>query len=98
MTETNDTQASLRAQAVERLRKKRDLTAHVLVYVLVNAVLWTIWALTGAGFPWPAIVAAAWGVGLVMNTWDVSGRRPIGEAEVQREMRRLRQNETRRSA
>ena len=45
-----------------------------------------------AGSPSPAIVAAAWGVGLVMNVWDVYGRRPIGEAEVEREMQRLRRN------
>jgi 2TM domain len=84
------TDEELREAALERLKKKQDLRAHLLVYVLVNALLWTIWALTGTGFVWPAIVSAGWGVGLVMNVWDVYGRRPIGEADVQHEVERLR--------
>jgi uncharacterized ion transporter superfamily protein YfcC len=86
---TND---SLREEAIKRLRKKQDLNAHLLVFALVNAVVWTIWALTSTGFPWPAIVSAFWGVGLVMNIWEVYGRRPIGETDVQREIERLRRH------
>ena len=84
------TDEELRAAALQRLKRRQDLRAHLLVYGLVNAALWASWALTGAGFVWPAIVSAAWGVGLVMNVWEVYGRRPIGEAEVQREVERLR--------
>jgi hypothetical protein len=86
---TND---SLREEAIKRLRKKQDLNAHLLVFALVNAVVWTIWALTSTGFPWPAFVSAFWGVGLVMNIWEVYGRRPIGETDVQREIERLRRH------
>jgi hypothetical protein len=84
------TDDELRDAALERLKKKQDLRAHVLVYVLVNAALWAIWALTGGDFVWPAIVSAGWGIGLVMNVWEVYGRRPIGEADVQREVERMR--------
>jgi 2TM domain len=80
----------LRTQAIDRLKKRQDFHAHLLVYTLVSALLWTIWALTGASFPWPLIVMGGWGVGLVMNAWDVYARKPIGEAEVQREIERLR--------
>jgi hypothetical protein len=55
---------SLREEAVKNLKKKQDFHAHLLVYVLVNALLWGIWALTDA---WPALVSLGWGVGLVMN-------------------------------
>lgn len=50
---------STREQALERLRKRRDLGAHAIVYIVVNAALWAIWAVTGAGYPWPAWSAAA---------------------------------------
>ena len=43
----------LRDRAVASLRKKRDFHAHVMTYVLVNAVLVVIWAMTGAGYFWP---------------------------------------------
>lgn len=81
----------LREKAVDQLRKKQELRAHVLVFTLTNALLWVIWALTmPGGFAWPAIVTAGWSVGLVMNAWDVYGRRPFTEAQVQHEIDRLR--------
>jgi len=79
----------LRSQARGRLKKQQDLRAHLLVYILVNAVLWTIWAAIGMGFAWPAIVMAGWGVGLVMNAWDAYWRRPITDAAIDREAERL---------
>lgn len=80
-----------RDQALERLKKQQDLRAHVLVYLMVNALVWTIWALTDTGFPWPVFVTGGWGIGVVMNAWDAYWRRPITEAAVQREVERLRQ-------
>jgi len=79
----------VREQALERLKKKQDFRAHVLVYAMVNALAWTIWALTGAGFPWPVFVTGGWGIGVVMNAWDVYWRQPITEADVRREIERL---------
>ena len=58
---------------------------------MTNALVWTIWALTGAGFPWPAFVTGGWGIGVVMNAWEAYWRRPITEAAVQREIDHLRQ-------
>ncbi len=81
----------LRDAAVKQLRKKQDFHGHVLVFVLVNAVVWGIWALTSAGgFPWAALVTAGWGIGLVMNAWDVYGRRPFTEAQISAEVERIR--------
>jgi hypothetical protein len=80
----------LREVAVERLKKRQDFRAHLLVYTLVIALLWIIWALTGAAFPWPLIVMGGWGVGLIMNAYDVYGREPIREEDIQREVERLR--------
>jgi hypothetical protein len=83
---------SLREEAIKRLKKKQDLHAHLLVYLMVNALLWAIWALTNSGFAWPAIISLGWGIGLVMNIWEVYLRRPIGEREVRREIERLRRS------
>ena len=79
-----------RTQARKRLEKRRDFSAHAVTYVLVNAMLIGIWAITGAGYFWPAWVLLAWGVGLALNAWDVFFRRPITEADIQREVERSR--------
>jgi len=63
-----------RDRAVQRLKKRRDFRAHLLVYVLVNGFVVLIWA--------------AWGIGLVLNAWDVYWRREITEQDIRHEMER----------
>lgn len=79
----------LREEARARLKKKSDFHAHLLVYVLVNSFLVIIWAMTGAAFFWPVFPIVGWGIGVVMNGWDVY-RQPPTEDRVRREMDRLR--------
>ena len=78
----------LRKQARQRVQKRRDLGAHVVAFVVINLMLIGIWAISGAGYFWPAWVLLGWGVGLVLNIWDVYFRRPVTEADVEREMQR----------
>jgi hypothetical protein len=89
-TVTSDEETALRQQAFEQLKKRRDFLGHLVVYVVVNGAVWVIWLLTGSGYPWPAWVTGAWAIGLLLNAWDVFGRRPITEAEIRREIERLR--------
>ena len=86
----SEQETELRELAKQRLNKRRDLGAHIVAYVLVNAMLVSIWAMTGAGYFWPAWVLFGWGVGVVLNVWDVYFRRPVTEHDIQREIERLR--------
>jgi uncharacterized membrane protein len=89
MIEMTDVQEDeLREKAVTRLRKKREFGAHLLSYILVNAFLVTIWAVTGAGFPWPVFPLLGWGIGLVFHAWDVYRDEPT-EDQIRREITRL---------
>lgn len=82
--------ASLRERAVRRLKKKRDLQAHLLVYALVNTFLVVIWAATGVHFFWPVFFIVGWGIGLVMNVWDVYRSEEPTEERIREEMDHLR--------
>ncbi len=84
------TDEDLRKEAARRVHKRRDLGAHAVSYVVINAMLVGIWAISGAGYFWPAWVMLGWGVGLVLNVWDVYFRRPVTEHDIEREMQRLR--------
>jgi 2TM domain len=84
-----DKEDDLRGQAVTNLKKRRDLAAHLLVYLLVNGFIVVIWAVTSAGFFWPIFPMAGWGIGLVMNAWDVYRGDRFSEDSVRREMGRL---------
>lgn len=83
----------LRDQALRRLKKRRDLHTHIFAYVVINLVIWGVWLFVGmtshSWSPWPLWITLAWGVGLAFNAWDVYFRRPISEAELQREIDRL---------
>ena len=86
--ESEDSAVSEREQARKRLQDRRDFGGHLVAYVVVNAFLIGVWAMTGAGYFWPAWVLAGWGVGLVLHAWDVFFRRPITEADIDEEVRR----------
>ena len=76
------------AAARKRVQARRDLANHAIVYVVVNAFFVGVWWFTGADYFWPAWVIGGWGIGLALNAWEVLFRRPITEAEIEREMHR----------
>lgn len=73
-------------------KDREDLLGHIGAYIGVNAGLWSIFALTGAGFPWPIFVSLFWGIGLIADIVEKSrsgaNQRAI-EREVERERQRL---------
>ncbi len=77
-----------RARARKRVEAKRDFASHVVAFVVVNLFLVGIWLFTGAGYFWPAWVIGGWGVGLALHAWDLFGRRPVTEADIDAELRR----------
>src|SRR3954466_483470 len=80
---------ALRRQAVVQLRNRRDFRLHACAYVLVNALLIGIWAVTGGPF-WPIFPALGWGLGLLINAWVVFWRPAIDEDSIRSEVKRLR--------
>jgi hypothetical protein len=58
----------LRRQAEARVDRIEAFRIHLAIYVAVNALLWLIWAYTGATTnpPWPVFVTLGWGIGIVI--------------------------------
>ena len=74
-----------RRAAYKRVKARRDLGGHVVAYLIVNAFLVVVWWVNSPhGYFWPVWVLAGWGIGLLFNIWDVFGRRPITEQDVDR--------------
>lgn len=90
MTIDDTRDVALRERAVKRLKKRRDFYGHILVYLLVNSFLVVIWAVTTpGGFFWPVFPLVGWGIGVVMNAWDVYVADEVTEDKIQREMEHL---------
>jgi 2TM domain len=81
---------SIRDRALERIEKKQEFHAHLLAYVLVNAMLVGIWAVTGAGFFWPVFPLLGWGIGIGFQAWDTYRPGEPSEQQIQREIEHLR--------
>jgi hypothetical protein len=81
---------ALRELAFKRIKERRDFQGHLVTYLVVNAFLWAIWAMTSGlgGYPWPAWISLGWGIGVVLNWWNVT-RRPISADEVEQELHRI---------
>ena len=89
-TDVSTRETELRERAIKRLKKRHDFYGHVLVYLLVNAFFVVIWAVTiPGGFFWPIFPMVGWGIGVVMNAWDVYFAEDFGEEDIDREMQRL---------
>ena len=87
---------NVREEALAQVKRKREFKAAIAAYVVVNAALWLIWALSDErgdanGIPWPLWVTAFWGLGMVISAWNIYGQRPISESEIQEEMRKIQQ-------
>jgi hypothetical protein len=44
---------------------RRQLDPGVRTYLAVMALLWLVWLVTGAGYPWPVWPMLGWGIGVV---------------------------------
>lgn len=88
------TESELREAAIKRLKKKRELSSHLFVYVVVNIALWTIWIIDGAAngweFPWPVFPTFFWGLFVLGHANDIYRRNPLREDLVQKEIEQLR--------
>jgi hypothetical protein len=75
-----------------RAKARRDMSAQVLLFALVNVFLWLAWALTtGPEFSLaasPIWVTFGWGAIVALNAWSV--RHPkVTDADIERELRAL---------
>lgn len=87
---SDDTTA--RELAIKRLRQKQAFKGMLVTYVVINAFLWALWAMSGdrEGVPWPLWVTVGWGIGVLFSAWSTYGQKPITEEAVQQEMNRTR--------
>ena len=84
--ESAGTSADNRDQARKRLEKKSKFRGDLAAYVVINALLIVIWAVSGRGYFWPGWVLGGWAVFLALDAWSLYFRRPITEADIDREL------------
>ena len=77
--------------AVASLKRKHAFKQMLAAYVVINAFLVLVWAVSGGGEFWPIWVMGFWGIGVAFSAYAAYNRRDaISDHEVDREMTRLR--------
>jgi len=90
-TTGSDLDVVSRERAIKKLKKRRDFYGHLVVYAVVNSFLVAIWAVTDVhGFFWPIFPMLGWGIGVVLNAWDVYRNDSFSEEQIQREIQHQR--------
>jgi 2TM domain len=74
--------------ARKRIEKRRNLQGGLVAYLVINAFLVAVWAMTGGGYFWPAWIIGGWGAAMLLGLWDYL-RGPVTDADVEAELRRM---------
>ena len=88
------TEEEIYKKARKRVEEKKGLLIHAIIYVLVNALLVVIWAVTGSNYQWFWWPLGGWGIGLIFNFLGVFVfNREMGweKNAVEKEAERIRQ-------
>ena len=78
--------------AERKVKKRMELWTHLGSYVIVNAFLVILWAITGAGYPWFIWVMVGWGIGVAFHIMEyivTSYSDPRRQDMIRKEMERM---------
>ena len=80
-----------RQWAIKRVRAKRAFWVHLSVYMLVNAFLVFVWAVTSGAYFWPMWPMFGWGIGVAAHAVSVFlAPMEVSEERIDRELERQR--------
>lgn len=95
MSDYDEMEREIRKRVEKKLERRNEFYTHLAAFVIINSILWTIWAFSGTAFPWPIFVTGGWGIGLFAD-WqefynEVGGGSERRDRMIQREIERERE-------
>ena len=81
--------AAFREREAKQIWRRRAFFVHAAIFGAVNALIFTIWVLAGAGFPWFLFPLMGWGVGLVAHGASAYLLSDPNDIVLEREQRRM---------
>ena len=85
------TEEKLRQLARERAKAKTGFYIHLIIYIIVNILLVSIWYITlgPSGFPWFVFPLIGWGIALVIHGVVTFGGNSLEDRMTERELAKL---------
>jgi fatty acid desaturase len=79
-----------RTAAIARLKAKQHLAYKAGSFAVLTVFFVAIWAISGAGYFWPAWIMVGFAFALAGELWSFYSRKGITEADIEREMSKAR--------
>lgn len=81
----------LRQIARERARAKTGFYIHLIIYVIVNVMLFSIWytSLGPSGFPWFIFPLIGWGIAVIVHAVGTFYGKSLEDRMTERELAKL---------
>ena len=91
------TEDEIRKLAQRRVAAKKGFFSHLIVYIVINAMLAVIWAVSGGGYMWFLWVAGPWGMALIFHAVGTFAFPREGgsweDAEIRKEIDRIKKSQ-----
>lgn len=65
------TEEQIYEAATERVKQKKEFYTHLALYIVINALLVVIWAMTSRAYPWFVWPLSGWGIGILFHALEV---------------------------
>lgn len=90
------TEEKLRQLARERARAKLGFYIHLIIYVCVNVLLFSIWYITlgPSGFPWFIFPLIGWGIAIVVHAVAAFYGKSMEDRMTERELAKLKEQQS----
>ncbi len=88
MSITDERETSDAMVARKRIERRWKLQGDVVAYLVINAFLIVVWAVTGRGYFWPGWVLCGWAVFLLLDLLSFL-HGPITQADIDAELGRI---------
>lgn len=80
MSDQKSIDEEIRERVENYYKERTTFVMHFVIFFIVNIILWALWFFSGIDlslpFPWPLLVTAGWGAGLVAHAIDVRSYSP----------------------
>ena len=85
------TEEQRRAFAAKRIKERTDFRWHLITYLVINAMMWVIWAIASGvhSSPWPIWLTLFRGIAVAFH-WGYATRRTTSPEEIDAELERMR--------
>ncbi|NNC95676.1 MAG: 2TM domain-containing protein [Chitinophagales bacterium] len=65
--ENNNSKEPIEENIIKMAQRRVSFKKHLMSYLIVSCIFWSIWLVSGMGYPWPVWPMFGWGIAIAFN-------------------------------